>query len=41
MAIYAVSFGSLFRLVRKPEADLPPVNSDAAASAIKEEGEQR
>ena len=38
VAIYAVSFGSLFRLVRKPEADLPPVNSAAAASAIKKTG---
>ena len=24
VAIYAVSFASLFRLVRKPDADLPP-----------------
>ena len=36
VAIYAVSFASLFRLVRKPEADLP-----AAASANKEDGESR
>ena len=41
VAIYAVSFASLFRLVRKLDADLPPSKFAAAASAIKKDGESR
>lgn len=41
VAIYAVSFASLFRLVRKPDADLPPRQIAPPLHAIKEDVESR